>query len=44
MGWINKEECNDIVKYMYNESDSNTLLKKMEKYFITQMEDELSMK
>ena len=32
-GYIYEEECNDIIKYMYNQSDAENLLSKLKNYY-----------
>lgn len=33
-GYIYEEECNDIIKYMYNQEDAENLLVKLKKFYI----------
>lgn len=34
IGYIFEDECTDIIKYMYNIEDSETLLQKLKKHFL----------
>jgi len=43
-GYVQEEECTDIIKYMYNEDDSNQLLTKLKTKYQYIQHDERELK